>query len=169
MDQSCLIINNNDNFWAISLLQDNKKLYITCLQYSYNIKLHFPHDIIYLPNSCETNAITFVLPSNNKLNVKPSIEVTEYKLGFNRSNSKINNSIFKQSLNISSLFDNKLQILDNKIPKMKHVSIFNINSMLIKVMTYSHSFWSLMKVKMFLTIVTPIAAISIISLSIGLY
>ena len=27
-------LNINDNFWAIPTLQDNKKLYITCLQYS---------------------------------------------------------------------------------------------------------------------------------------
>ena len=45
------------------------------------IKLHFPYEIIYLPNGCEANAITFVLPSNNKLNVESSIEATEYKLG----------------------------------------------------------------------------------------
>ena len=73
----------NDNFWAISTLQDNKNN--TCLQHSYTIKLCFPYDIIYLANGCEANAITFVLPSNNKLNVEPSIEVTEYKLGLNRS------------------------------------------------------------------------------------
>ena len=45
----------------------------------------------------------------------------EYKLGFNRSNSKINNFILMQSLNISSLTDNKLHVLANKIPEMKHV------------------------------------------------
>ena len=59
------------------------KLYITCLQFSYLIKLHFPYDIIYLPNGCEANAITFALPSNNKLNVEPIIETPEYKLSFN--------------------------------------------------------------------------------------
>ena len=75
--------NINDNFWAISTLHDNKKLYITCLQHSYFIKLYFPYNIIYLPDGCEANAITFVLPSNNKLNVEPIIETPEYKLGFN--------------------------------------------------------------------------------------
>ena len=38
-----------------------------------------------------------------------------------------------------------------------------------KLRTYPHSFWSPMKVKKFSTIDTPIAAISIIALSIGLY
>ena len=160
-------INSNDNFWAISTLQDNMKLYITCLQYSYTIMLNFQYDIIYLQNSCEANALTCVLPSNNKLNVEPSIEATEYKLGFNRSYSKINNFSLMQSLNISSLTDEKLQILANKIPEMKHISIFNINSMLTKLRTYPYSFWSLMKVKMFLT-KAPKAAISIIALPIGL-
>ena len=80
----------NINFWAISTLQDNKKLYITCLQYSYLIKLCFPNDIIYLPNGCVANAITIVPPSNNKLNAEPIIEAPEYISGFNMLYSKIN-------------------------------------------------------------------------------
>ena len=108
--------------WAISTLQDNKKLYRTCLQYSYMIKFHFPYDIMYLTNGCEANTITFVLPSNNKLTVEPTIEATEYKLGFNRFYSKINNFSLMQCLNISSLTDNGLQVLANKVPEMKHIS-----------------------------------------------
>ena len=84
------VININDNFWMTSTLQDNKKLYITYLQYSYSIKLCFLYDIIYLPNGCDANAITFVLPYNSKLNVEPPIKTTEYKLGCNRSYLKLN-------------------------------------------------------------------------------
>ena len=80
--------NVNNNFWATSSLQENKKLYITCLQKSYTSKFCFQYDIIYLPDGCEANTITFVLPSNNKLNVEHTIEATEYKLGFNRSYSR---------------------------------------------------------------------------------
>ena len=58
-------VNINDIFWAISTLESNKKLYITCLQFSYLLALRFPYDIIYLPDGCEANAITFLLPSNN--------------------------------------------------------------------------------------------------------
>ena len=53
------------------------------------MKLSFLYDVIYLSNGCEANAIVFFLPSNNKLNVEPVIEASEYKLGFNRSYSKI--------------------------------------------------------------------------------
>ena len=88
------------------------------------IKLYFPYDIIYLPNGCEANAITFVLPSNNKLNVEPTTEATKYKLGFNRSYLKINNLSLMQYLDISSLTDDGLQILANKIPEMKHIYQF---------------------------------------------
>ena len=80
------------------------------MQYSYIIKLHFPYIIIYLPNGCEANAITFVLPSNNKLNIEPTTEKPEYKLGFNRSSSKIDYFSLMQSLNISSLTNDRLQI-----------------------------------------------------------
>ena len=51
-------IDINDNFWSISTLHDNKKFYITCLQFSYLIKLGFPCDIINLLIGCEANAIT---------------------------------------------------------------------------------------------------------------
>ena len=63
-------ININDNFWSISTLHSDKKVCITCLHFSYFIKPHFPYDIIYLINGYEANAITFPLPSNNKLNVE---------------------------------------------------------------------------------------------------
>ena len=48
-----------------------KRFYITCLQSSYLINLHFPYDIIYLPHGFEANAMTFVLQLNNKLNIEP--------------------------------------------------------------------------------------------------
>ena len=64
-------ININDNFWSISTLHNNKKVSITCLQFCYLIKLHFPYDIFNLPDGFEANTITLVLLSNNKLNVEP--------------------------------------------------------------------------------------------------
>ena len=67
---------------------------------------------------------------------------------------------------MSSLTDDRLQILANNVLEIKHVSIFNINSTLTKLRTYPHSFWSPVKVKMFSTICIPIVAISI-TLSIG--
>ena len=141
-------INISDNFWSISTLQDNKKLYITCLQFSYLIKLHFPYDIIYLSDGCEANALTFVLPSNNKLNVEPIIETSEYKLGFNRLYSKINN--FGLMLNVLSLTDNGLEALASKILEMKHVSISSIYSMLTELRSFPPNFWSPQKFIMFL-------------------
>ena len=48
-------INISDNFLLISTLHSDKKVYITCLQFGYLIKLCFPYDIIYLPDGCEAN------------------------------------------------------------------------------------------------------------------
>ena len=79
------------------MLQNNKKLYITCLQYIYSITLCFPYDIIYLPNGCKANAIAFILPSSNKLNVDSIMEALENKLSLNRSYSKINNFSLMQA------------------------------------------------------------------------
>ena len=118
-------ININDNFWAIQ--PSNKRFYITCLQYSYSISLHFLYNIIYLPDGCQANAIPFVLPSNNKINIEPTLEAPENKLGFNKSYSKINNFCLMQSPNISSLTDENIA---NKIPEMKHMSVFSMNKTL---------------------------------------
>ena len=50
------------------------------------------------------------------------IDAPEYKLGFNRPYLKMNNFSLMQSLNISILTDNGIEVLANKIPEMKHVS-----------------------------------------------
>ena len=114
-------ININDNFWVISTLQNNKKLYITYLQYSYSTTLWFPYNIIYLPDGCEANNINFVLPSDNQLYSHSIMEAPENKLDFKRSCSKINNFSLMQSQNISSLTDDRLQNLANEIPEIKCV------------------------------------------------
>ena len=138
-------ININDNCLAIPTLQDDQKLCITCLQFSYTIKLHFPCDIIYLPDGCEVKATSFLLQSNNKLHVESSIETPQHKLGFNRSYSKIDNFNLMQSLNLTSLIDNKLQDLAHKILEMKQMSIYSINSTLTKLTAYQYNFWSSVK------------------------
>ena len=145
-------ININDNVWAISTLQNDKNIYFTCLQFSYTTKLHFPYDIIYFPNDHDANAISFVLPSNNKLHVESSIETPQYKLGFSRSYSKINTFSLMQSLILSSLTDDKLQDLAHKILEMKQMSIFSINNTFTKLRTYPNNFWSSIKVKKFSTL-----------------
>ena len=116
-----------------------KKLLITCLQFCYTIKLCFPYNIIYLPHSCEASAISYVLPSKNKLKVDSYIETPQYKLGFSRSYSNINNLSLMQSSNLSSLIDDKLQDLSHKILEMKQMSIFSTKSTLTKLRTYPHN------------------------------
>ena len=98
---------------------------MACLQYSFTIKPHFPCEIMYLPNSCEANAISFVLLSSNELNIETSIETTSYKLGFNRSYSKINNFSLMKSLNISSLMDDKLQHLAKNAGNETYINFQN--------------------------------------------
>ena len=147
------LVNINDIFWAISTLESNKKLHITCLQFSYSLTLQFPYDIINLPDGCEANAITFILPSNNQLNVDSSIKASENRLRFNRLYSKIGNFSLMQSLNISNLQDHDLQAIATKISEMKHYFIFSINSTLTKLWSIPLNHWS-SQVKLIPTILT---------------
>ena len=61
--------------------------------------------MIYLPDGYEANAITFVLSSNNQLNVDCIMKAPESKLGFHRSYPKINNFSLMQSINVSNFTD----------------------------------------------------------------
>ena len=154
----------NNNFLAISTLQNNKKLYTTCFHYSYSISLHFPYNIVYLPDRCEANAITFILPSNNRLNENSMPKTMENKLGFNRSNSKINNFSLMQSLDVSSTSDETLKSLANKKLEMKHMSVFSINNTLTKLRSPPPTFWSPTKVKLPSSIGTPIMTTIVLAL-----
>ena len=119
---------------------------------------------MYLPNGCEANAITFVLPSNNRLNVDSIIETSENKLGFNRSYSKINNFSLMQSLDISSITDENLKSLANEIPQMKYMSVFSINNTLTKLRSSPPNFWSSTEVKLLSTLGIPITTTIILAL-----
>ena len=156
-------------FGLFSTLKNNKKFYITCLQYSYSLTLYFPYDVIYLPDGGEANAITFVLPSNSRLNVDSIMEALKIKLGSNRSYLEINNFSLMQSLNISSLTDDNLQNLASKIPEMKHMPVPSINNTFAKIRSLPPNFWSSKKVKLSSTIGTPIMVIITLLLLISLY
>ena len=97
------------------------------------------------------------------------MEAPESKLGFNRSYSKIKYFSLMQSLNTSSLTNNSLQNLANKISRMKHISVFSINNTSMKIRSIPPSFWSSMKIKLFSPIANPIMVIIILLLIIILY
>ena len=97
------------------------------------------------------------------------MEALESKLGFNRSYSKIDNFSLMQFLNISSLTDDSLQNLANKITEMKHMSVLSINNTLSKIRSLPPTFWSFTEVKLLSTIGTAIMVIIILSLVISLY
>ena len=126
-------LNVNETFWVISILESNKKLYITCLQFIYSLALQFPYDVVYLPDGCEANAITFVLHSNNCFNVDSNIRASENIFGFNRWYSNIENFNLRWALNISYFHDHKLQAFATKIPKIKCFSILSLSSTLTKL------------------------------------
>ena len=69
-----------------------------------------------------------------------------------------------QSLDISSLTDENLKSITNKILEMKHTSVFSINNILTKLQSVSPTFWSSMEVKLFSTIGTPIITTIILAL-----
>ena len=122
-----------------------------------------------MPDECEANAISFLIPSNNKLHVKSPMETPQCNLGFNRSYSKINNFNLMKTLNLTSITNDKLQDLAHKVPEMKHRPIYRINSTLTKLTAYSTNFWSSLKVKIFSSLSSLTTELGIIALAIVLY
>ena len=94
-----------------------------------------------MPDGCEANAISILLPCNNKLHVKSPMETPQHKLGFSTSYSKIDNFNLMQTLNLSSLTEDKFQDFAHKILAMKQMSVY-VNSTLTKLGAYPTNFWS---------------------------
>ena len=125
--------------------------------------------MIYLPDGCEANAITFILPSNNCLNVDFDIKASENKFSFNRSYSKIENVNLMQALNISNFCNTNLWTIANKIPEMEDSSIFNIKSTLTKLGSFPTQHWSAHIPKIVPTILTPLTIVMVFILIITIY
>ena len=86
------------------------------------------------------------------------------KLDFSRSYSKIDKFNLMQTLNLTSLTDDKLQHLAQKIPEMKQISIYSMNSTSTNLTAYTNNFWSSVKVKTFSAMGTLVSAFSLIVL-----
>ena len=62
-----------------------------------------------------------------------------------------------------------MQDLAHKIPEMKQMSIYSINSTLTKLRACPNNFWSSEKVKTFSTMGILVSTLGMIALAIGLY
>ena len=118
--------------------------------------------MIYLPDGCEANIFTFILPSNNHLNVDSDIKTSENKFGFNSSYSKIENFNLMQALNISNFYNTYLQAIANKIPEMKDSSILSINSTLTKPRSFPTKHWSAHILQIVPTILAPLTIVMVL-------
>ena len=58
------VINHDQNIWALSVLEPTE-LHISCLTYSYQIKVDLTFKLIELDNSCQASNPNFILPSSN--------------------------------------------------------------------------------------------------------
>ena len=64
-----------------------------------------------------------------------------------------------QSLNILNLNDHKLQTIVTKIPERKHLSILNINNILIRLQSVPRTLWSSGRGKSISTIVSLVTGV----------
>ena len=58
------VINLDQNIWALAVLEPTE-LHISCLTYSYQIKVDSNLKLIELDNSCQAYNPNFILPSSN--------------------------------------------------------------------------------------------------------
>ena len=63
------VINLDQNIWAIAVLEPIE-LHISCLTYSYQVKVDSTFKLIELDNSCQAFNPNFILPSSNLIKEK---------------------------------------------------------------------------------------------------
>ena len=125
-----LAISIDKYFWGITSLS-TRKLYITCLAYSYPIYLRHPFVIIYLANFCEASSDSFFLPSSDEL----PCEIDSRNLSINFTNfdnryERLSNFTLKQTFNLTPLSNNELDKLALENPEFKMVLFQNVNKVL---------------------------------------
>ena len=87
-----------------------RKLYITCLIYSYSYTLRHPFDIIYLPNSYESHSDSFYLASNDQLTSRvDSGNISIHFINFEKRYKKLSVFTCMQTLNFNSSFKQRVR------------------------------------------------------------
>ena len=123
-------VNINSNYWALTTLTPTI-LQVTCLTTSYQIKVKYPYDIVYLPNSCEATTNNYLIPANDKISTEISFEefgLSSTKLKLQYEN--ITDFALFQKLDFPKLSQDEITHLAQQFPPLEEIKIEHIRDTL---------------------------------------
>ena len=123
-------INLDQNIWALAVLEPTE-LDVTCLTYSYEIKVKTTFKLIKLGNSCQVYDPNFILPSSNliKENLNGNL-ITQRFFNYNFQYTNIPNFFMMTNFRLTKFTVEEIHTLANALPPIHCMPFSNINNLL---------------------------------------
>ena len=123
-------INLQDNIWALAVLEPTE-LHVTCLTYSYQIKIETNFRLVELENSCQAYNPNIILPSGNQLTEKQNDSLIKQRFfNYDVEYSAIPNFFLMRTFNLTRLTPEQIDTLSKDLPAIDRIPIQNVTSML---------------------------------------
>ena len=124
------VINLDQNIWALAVLEPTE-LHVSCLTYSYQIKIESSFKLIELDNSCQAYNPNFILPSSNLIKEKLNQSlITDRFFNYDLKYTSIPNFFLMNTFNITKLTQEQLDTLAYDLPPVCNIPFRNVTSML---------------------------------------
>ena len=123
-------INLDQNIWALAVLEPTE-LHVSCLTYSYQIKIESSFKLIELDNSCQVYNPNFILPSSNLIKEKLNQSlIMDRFFNYDLKYTSIPNFFLMNTFNITKLTQEQLDTLAYDLPPVCNIPLRNVTSML---------------------------------------
>ena len=123
-------INLQANVWALAVLEPTE-LHVTCLTYSYQIKIKTNFRLVELENSCQAYNPNIILPSGNQLTERQNGSIIRQRFfNYDIEYSAIPNFFLMRTFNLTQLTKKQISMLTNELPPIARVQIRNVTEML---------------------------------------
>ena len=123
-----IAINLEHNTWALVVLKPTE-LHVTCLSYSYTIKIESNFQLVELDNSCQAYNPNLILPSSNTQESEGGM-ITRRFFNYNLNYTSIPNFFLMETLQIDKLTPEQLDNLTNELPPVQNIPFEDISKKL---------------------------------------
>ncbi len=124
-------INLDQNIWALSILDIPTELHVTCLTYSYEIKITANFQLVELENSCQAYNPNLILPSSNIIKSQKNGSLIEQRFfNFDLEETSIPNFWLMNTFNLTKLTPEQVGQIAQDLPPLNKIDILDINKLL---------------------------------------
>ena len=138
------VINLDQNIWALAVLEPTE-LHVSCLTYSYQIRIESSFKLIELDNSRQAYNPNFILPSSNLIKEKLNQSlITDRFFNYDLKYTSIPNFFLMNTFNITKLTQEQLDTLAYDLPPVHNMPFKSVTSMLKPIDKNYPSYFQLM-------------------------